>query len=77
VGSIGLFAVAQEFRRKSLGRQLVAAALEYFRHNGLAQATVVTQGRNLASQRIYQRCGFLAESVQLWYHCWFKMDPPA
>jgi dTDP-4-amino-4,6-dideoxy-D-galactose acyltransferase len=77
VGSIGLFAVAQEYRRRDLGRQLVAAALEYFCHNGMQQATVVTQGRNIASQRVYQRCGFLAQSVQLWYHCWFKTDPPA
>lgn len=77
VGSIGLVAVAQEYRRRGLGRQLVAAALEYFGQNGMHQASVVTQGRNIGSQRIYQRCGFLAQSVQLWYHCWFKTDPPA
>jgi len=77
VGSIGLFAVAQEYRRTGLGGQLVAAASEYFCQNGMKKATVVTQGRNVASQRVYQRCGFLTQSVQLWYHCWFKTDPPA
>jgi dTDP-4-amino-4,6-dideoxy-D-galactose acyltransferase len=76
-GSIGLVAVDQESQHRGLGRQLVAAALEYFRQNGRKQATVVTQGRNIASQRVYQRCGFLTQSVQLWYHCWFETDPPA
>jgi dTDP-4-amino-4,6-dideoxy-D-galactose acyltransferase len=76
-GSIGLFAVAREYRRRGLGRQLVAAALEYFRQNGMQQASVVTQGRNVASQRVYQRCAFLTRSAQLWYHCWFKTDTPA
>jgi dTDP-4-amino-4,6-dideoxy-D-galactose acyltransferase len=76
VGSIGLFAVAQEYQRRGLGRQLVGAALEYFRQNGMHQATVVTQGRNVPSQRVYQRCGFLTQSVQLWYHCWFRTDSP-
>jgi|HubBroStandDraft_1064217.scaffolds.fasta_scaffold00236_4 dTDP-4-amino-4,6-dideoxy-D-galactose acyltransferase len=77
VGSIGLFAVAQEHRRRGLGRQLVAAALGYFGQNGMNQATIVTQGRNVASQRIYQGCGFLTQSVQLWYHCWFGAEPAA
>jgi dTDP-4-amino-4,6-dideoxy-D-galactose acyltransferase len=74
VGSIGLFAVAQEYRRRGLGRQLVAAALGYFCQNGMKHATVVTQGRNAASQRVYQRCGFVTQSTQLWYHGWFRTD---
>ena len=32
---------------------------------------VVTQGRNIAGQRLYQRCGFLTRSVELWYHKWY------
>jgi hypothetical protein len=32
---------------------------------------VVTQGRNSKAQRLYERCGFLTRSVQLWYHRWF------
>jgi hypothetical protein len=43
----------------------------------MQQATVVTQGRNVVSQRVYQRCAFMTRSAQLWYHCWFKRDLPA
>jgi ribosomal protein S18 acetylase RimI-like enzyme len=70
-GSIGLVAVAQDYQRRGLGRQLIDASLEYFRQHGVERATVVTQGRNIDSQRLYQRSGFLTQSVQLWYHCWF------
>jgi ribosomal protein S18 acetylase RimI-like enzyme len=57
-----------------LGRQLIDSSLEYFRQNGVERATVVTQGRNVDSHRLYERCGFLTQSVQLWYHCWFRSD---
>lgn len=76
VGAITLFAVAQENQRKGLGPQLVAAALEYFRQNGMTQVLVVTQARNIAAQRAYQRCGFLTRSTQLWYHAWFSTPLP-
>jgi dTDP-4-amino-4,6-dideoxy-D-galactose acyltransferase len=69
-GSIGLFAVARQFRGRGLGRQLIGACLEYFRGQKAERVTVVTQGRNVASQRLYQRCGFLAARVQVWYHRW-------
>lgn len=74
-GSIGLIAVSRHYRRRGLGRQLVDASLEYFGRNGVQHATVVTQGRNIDSQRLYHCCGFLTQSVQLWYHCWFSTDP--
>ena len=33
--------------------------------------SVVTQGRNVAAQRLYQSAGFRTAAVQLWHHCWF------
>jgi dTDP-4-amino-4,6-dideoxy-D-galactose acyltransferase len=75
-GSIGLFAVGPEYQHRGLGGQLITAALEYFRKNGVQRVTVVTQGRNTAAQRAYQRNGFLTQSVQLWYHRWFNTDSP-
>jgi ribosomal protein S18 acetylase RimI-like enzyme len=70
-GSIGLVAVAQQHRGKGLGRQLADASLNYFRQSGMERASVVTQGRNIDSQRLYQKCGFRTQSQLLWFHRWF------
>jgi dTDP-4-amino-4,6-dideoxy-D-galactose acyltransferase len=70
IGNIGLIAVAPEYQRCSIGTALVSAGLGYFERSGMRCATVVTQGRNIASQRLYQRCGFVTRSMRLWYHRW-------
>jgi dTDP-4-amino-4,6-dideoxy-D-galactose acyltransferase len=75
-GSIGLVAVAPGYQRRGLGRQLVEASLDYFRQHNVERVSVVTQGRNTGSQCLYHRCGFLTESVQLWYHRWFSGSRP-
>jgi len=71
-GKIGLTAVSAEARGKGVGQGLVLQALDWFQAQGAHEVTVVTQGRNCAAQRLYQRCGFLTHSVQLWYHKWYK-----
>lgn len=71
-GSIGLLGVSAEVRGKGVGGDLVKGALAYFCEQGMRQATVVTQGRNIPAQRLYQKQGFLTESVQLWFHLWFE-----
>jgi dTDP-4-amino-4,6-dideoxy-D-galactose acyltransferase len=70
-GSIGLVAVSESRRGLGLGAQLVDAALQHFQSAGATRVTVVTQGRNIASQRLYQGRGFRTDAVQLWYHRWF------
>jgi ribosomal protein S18 acetylase RimI-like enzyme len=69
-GSIGLLAVDPRWRRERFGTALVQSALDFFRASGAARTTVVTQGHNIASQRLYQRAGFVTSSIQLWYHRW-------
>ena len=46
------------------------SALDWFATQGVEKVTVVTQGRNGAAQRLYQRCGFVTGSIHLWYHKW-------
>lgn len=70
IGSIGLLAVAPDCQRHHLGTALVFSGLDHFTNEGLRIATVVTQGRNVASQRLYQSCGFVTKSVKLWFHRW-------
>jgi dTDP-4-amino-4,6-dideoxy-D-galactose acyltransferase len=70
-GQIGLLGVEPRARGAGLAAQLVRAAQRWFAGHEAAKVSVVTQGRNLAAQRLYQRCGFRTRAVQLWYHRWF------
>ena len=69
-GSIGLVGVGAAFRGAGVASGLVAAAQAWFRDVPLAGAIVVTQGRNVEAQKVYERAGFRAHRVQLWYHLW-------
>ncbi len=69
-GQIGLFAVAAAAQGRGLGGRLIDAALAWLHHQGATTVSVVTQGRNVRAQRMYQRSGMLTRSVELWYHRW-------
>jgi dTDP-4-amino-4,6-dideoxy-D-galactose acyltransferase len=69
-GAIGLMAVDSTMRGKGIGSALVKYSLEWFIGQGIQEVQVVTQGRNVMAQRIYQRCGFISSTVHLWYHRW-------
>ena len=70
-GRIGLVGVADWARGGGLGRQLIEGSLHFFAERQLPLVTVVTQGRNVAAQRLYQKNGFVLRSMELWYHRWF------
>jgi dTDP-4-amino-4,6-dideoxy-D-galactose acyltransferase len=75
-GQIGLVAVAPAARGRGLGATLVEAALAWFGEQGCPAAQVVTQGRNRDAMRMYERCGFLCERVQNWFHLWPSTAAP-
>jgi dTDP-4-amino-4,6-dideoxy-D-galactose acyltransferase len=70
-GSLGLVGIGSRARGQGLAQVLVNHSLRRFAELGARTVEVVTQGRNVAAQRLYQRCGFLTHSVHLWYHKWF------
>lgn len=72
IGQIGLVGVNSAFQGKGLGQQLLDESLRWFAASGVKRVDVVTQGRNIAAQRLYQKRGFMTRAVQLWYHKWFK-----
>lgn len=72
-GQIGLLGVSENVQGKGFGSRLIASALKWFRQQGAEEVSVVTQGRNVRAQRVYQRSGFMTESVRLWYHRWFEV----
>jgi ribosomal protein S18 acetylase RimI-like enzyme len=71
VGSIGLVGISDTCQGQGFGTRLIAEAVSWFKAAGVANIEVVTQGRNIAAQRLYQKNGFLTCSLQLWYHKWF------
>ena len=71
-GRIGLVALARHAQGRMLGRHLLDAATSYFSAHGIAPVKVATQGRNARAQRLYEECGFVTDSVMLWYHKWFR-----
>jgi dTDP-4-amino-4,6-dideoxy-D-galactose acyltransferase len=70
-GRIGLVGVSERARGQGIGERLVLGSLEWFRCRDVPDVAVVTQGRNLAAQRLYQRCAFQVSRAQLWYHKWY------
>jgi ribosomal protein S18 acetylase RimI-like enzyme len=72
VGKIGLLGVDQRVRGQGVGQRLVRSSLEWLQGQGMRETIVVTQARNGAAQRLYQRSGFLTRDVQLWYHKWYR-----
>lgn len=69
-GSIGLVGVGEPARGRGLGRAMVRCGLGWLADRGAERVTVVTQGRNLGAQRLYQRVGFRTAELGLWLHGW-------
>jgi dTDP-4-amino-4,6-dideoxy-D-galactose acyltransferase len=69
---IGLVGVSGDHQGKGLGSLLVRSFLAWSQEQDTVRAKVVTQGRNVAAQRLYEKAGFLMASQQLWYHRWFQ-----
>jgi len=69
-GEIGLIAVAAEAQGRGLGKALIRASLRWFADRGLSRVRVVTQGRNVRAQRLYQAHGLFTRSIGLWFHRW-------
>jgi dTDP-4-amino-4,6-dideoxy-D-galactose acyltransferase len=74
VGEIGLMAVNESARGAQLGRVLCASALHWLGQHKARRVTVVTQGRNVSAQRVYQHLGFRTSLTELWFHRWFSKE---
>lgn len=70
-GQIGLLGVGEAWQGQGIGPILINGALHWFGEHGIEWVQVVTQGRNVRAQRVYQRCGFVSMQMQYWYHRWF------
>jgi ribosomal protein S18 acetylase RimI-like enzyme len=66
-GRIANFAIDAAARDRGLGRRLLEHALEYFRREGLAFATIETMDNNARGQHLYPSCGFMETGRQIHY----------
>ena len=69
-GRIELGAVSPGSRGRGVARRLVRDGLSLFRRRGSPRVSVVTQGSNLAAQRLYQNSEFRSRRMGLWFHLW-------
>lgn len=67
---IGLVGVHEYKRGMGIGRLLLQATQHDLIGRRVSTLEVVTQGRNIDAQRLYQRCGFVTKTINLWYHKW-------
>jgi ribosomal protein S18 acetylase RimI-like enzyme len=62
---IPLIATNAEFRRRGVGRALVAAALNWSAHQGVPVAHVKTQAHNYPALALYHRAGYVVSKTEL------------
>lgn len=74
LGQIGLVAVGEKAQGQGIGRNLVVNAISWFAEKGVDNINVVTQGRNVRAQRLYEKCGFTISSAELWFHRWWATE---
>lgn len=69
---IGLVGTREAWRGKGLSLELQRFISEELRDKDILEVEVVTQGRNIPAQNLYQRAGYFVKSIDLWYHKWFE-----
>ena len=68
---IGLVGTREAWRGKGLSLELQRFISEELRNEEIWEVEVVTQGRNIPAQNLYQRAGYYVKSIDMWYHKWF------
>jgi ribosomal protein S18 acetylase RimI-like enzyme len=69
-GQYELTGVRESARKSGVGQELFRSGLDWYVRNGIGYVWLATQGRNIATQRMVQRNGFITKSCQLYYHKW-------
>ena len=69
-GRISLIAVAAGASGAGLGGSLARGGLAFMASRGCERAEVVSQGRNVPANRLYERLGFLTLRMEHWFHLW-------
>lgn len=71
-GIYELTGVKESARRFGVGQELFRSGLDWYAQSGIKLIWLATQGRNVPTQRMVQRNGFITRACQLYYHKWFE-----
>ena len=67
LGWIPNMAVEPGYQGRGVGRQLIEAALDFFRRSGMTHAKIETLDQNPVGQNLYPSCGFKEVARQVHY----------
>ncbi|MFC1878743.1 GNAT family N-acetyltransferase [Chloroflexota bacterium] len=71
-GHFDLTGVRHDARRAGIGQELFRSGLDWYARASVEHILVTTQGRNIGTQRMIERNGFISRDCQLYYHKWFS-----
>jgi dTDP-4-amino-4,6-dideoxy-D-galactose acyltransferase len=69
-GQIGLIAVDESSRGKSIGKKLIFSVIDLLKNKKIGELQVATQKDNTAACRFYQSLGFSEFKMEKVYHIW-------
>lgn len=70
--TLGLMAVERGAQGSGVGRAICMAGLRWVQQHAAKRVELVTQGRNIIAQRLYQKIGFSLRKLELQYHKWYE-----
>jgi len=69
-GTIGLVAIHEDFQHKGIGFNMMHHVISYTRQHQCKMLSVATQLKNISACRLYEKSGFVEESVTDVWHWW-------
>ena len=71
---IGLIAVNPQFNNMGYGNYIINYLKYYIFKNykKIKKIIVITQGRNIPAQRLYEKNHFLISKSEIWFHKWIQ-----
>lgn len=67
-GKVGLFAVAEEYRGKGIGKGMLLALENWYHKKGIVQSEITTQQENTAACKLYESTGYMVKDTSYVYH---------
>lgn len=70
VGTIGLVAIHEECQNRGIGSLMMRHVIKFAQQSGCEQLSVATQFNNLPACKLYEKIGFIIDSVTDVWHWW-------